>query len=100
MARVNGMREPEQEVVLGVWDLVFSLSEEELEGVVETALAGYAGNDTPYLTIFGVDPEPGYQDWVGGFIANSTTEVWPDHGHYPHLVDPDRFTERLLAFWG
>ena len=99
MARVNARRGPRQEVVLGVWDLVFTLSERELDGVVETALSGYAGNDTPYLTIFGEEPEPGYQDWLGAFVANSTTKVWADHGHYPHLVDPDRFVDRLRSFW-
>jgi hypothetical protein len=25
-------------------------------------------------------------------------EVWADHGHYPHLVDPARFLLRLAEF--
>ena len=99
MARVNGLRAPQHEVVLGVWDLVFSLSEDDINAIIEAALAAYVGNDVPYLTIFGVEPEPGYHDWLRGFVANATTDVWPDHGHYPHLVDPDRFVERVRAFW-
>ncbi|MEO0492205.1 MAG: alpha/beta fold hydrolase [Actinomycetota bacterium] len=99
MARVNALRGPKQDVVLGVWELVFSLPEDEINAVVEAALAGYAGNDTPYFTLFGVDPEPGYHEWLNGFVANATTEVWAGHGHYPHLVDPDHFVERLRAFW-
>ncbi len=100
MDRVNALRAPNQDVVLGVWDLVFSLPEDEINAVVEAALAGYAGNATPYLTVFGVEPEPGYHDWLSGFVSGANTEVWADHGHYPHLVDPDRFVDRLRAFWG
>ncbi|MEM9466847.1 MAG: alpha/beta hydrolase [Actinomycetota bacterium] len=99
MARVNDLRSPTQEVVLGVWDLVFALSEDEINEIIETALAAYAGNAVPYLTLFGVEPEAGYHDWLRGFIADATTEVWADHGHYPHLVDPDRFVTRLRDFW-
>ncbi len=99
IARVNELREPKQDVVLGVWDLVFSLGEAELNGIVEGALAGYAGNDIRYLSLFGVDPEPGYHEWLSGFITDATTEVWADHGHYPHLVATDRFVERLRTFW-
>jgi len=67
--------------------------------VVEGALAGYADSSTPYLSLFGVDPGPDYQQWLSGFIANSSIELWPEHGHYPHLVDPDRFVTRLREFW-
>ncbi|MEM8926089.1 MAG: alpha/beta fold hydrolase [Actinomycetota bacterium] len=100
MGRVNAIRRPDQQVVLGVWDLLFSMSSEEVNAVVEGALAGYAGRNVPYLTVFGADPGPEYEAWLGGHIAGATTELWADHGHYPHLVDPDRFVARLHAFWG
>ncbi len=67
--------------------------------MVEGALAGYAGSTMPYLSVFGVDPGTQYSDWLQGFIRNSSLDVWPDAGHYPHLVDPDRFIERLENFW-
>ena len=41
-----------------------------------------------------------YEAWLSDFIANAEVEVWPEHGHHPHLVDPDHFVERLHAFWG
>ena len=25
-------------------------------------------------------------------------EVWPDHSHYPHLADPERFLARVAEF--
>lgn len=99
MARVDHLRNPRQEVVLGVWDLVFALPEDEINAIIEAALAAYAGNGVPYLTVFGVEPEADYREWLAGFITNAETDVWPDQGHYPHLVDPDRFVARLREFW-
>lgn len=100
MARVNALRRADQNVVLGVWELIFSMSEAEIEDVVSSALAGFAGRSIPYLSLFGIDPGPEYGDWLSGFISGATVELWADNGHYPHLVDPARFVERLRTFWG
>ncbi len=97
--RINALRQGDQEVVLGVWELLFTMTEEEINQVVASALAGYADKSVPYLSLFGVDPGPDYAGWLSGSIAGAQVEVWPDYGHYPHLVDPDRFTERLRSFW-
>lgn len=99
IARINELRRPDQDVVLGVWDLMFTMTEDEINDVVEGALGGYAGKSVPYLSLFGEDPGPDYQSWLSGFISGARVELWADHGHYPHLVDPDRFVERLRAFW-
>ena len=99
MARVNAERRPDQDVVLGVWEMILSLPAEEIAAVVDGALAGYAGLDVPYLSLFGIDPGDDYGSWIAGHITGAVTEVWPDHGHYPHLVDPDRFVDRLQDFW-
>ncbi len=98
-ARIDGIRRADQDVVLGVWDLMFTMSADEIENVVAQALGGYAGKDVPYLTVFGVDPGPDYAGWLDRAIAGAQVEVWPEFGHYPHLVDPDRFTDRLRSFW-
>ncbi len=97
--RIQALRRGDQQVVLGVWELMFTMSEAEIAGVVEGALAGYAGSTTPYLSLFGIDPGRDYEPWLAGFIPESRVEEWPDHGHYPHLVDPDRFVARLEEFW-
>ncbi|MFK7919659.1 MAG: alpha/beta fold hydrolase [Ilumatobacter sp.] len=99
MARVNAARRPDQSVVLGVWEMILTTSTEEIAAVVDAALAGYAGVDVPVLSLFGIDPGPGYADWVASYVSGATTEVWPDQGHYPHLVDPVRFIDRLTTFW-
>lgn len=100
IGRVNELRRPDQEVVLGVWDLMFTMTEDEINGVVEGALGGYAGRSVPYLSLFGEDPGDDYQAWLSGFISGARVELWADHGHYPHLVDPDRFVQTLRDFWG
>jgi pimeloyl-ACP methyl ester carboxylesterase len=52
----------------------------------------------PYLSLFGVDPGPQYAQWLAGYIDGAAIEVWQDHGHYPHLVDPAQFNERVRSF--
>ena len=54
--------------------------------------------DYPHPEVF-----DGYGEWLRERIRNSTVEYWTDgdqsFGHYPHLVDPDRFVDRLRDFW-
>jgi pimeloyl-ACP methyl ester carboxylesterase len=99
VARINGLRHADHEVVIGVWELLLTQSEAEIAATVDAALAGYAGNDVPYLALFGIDPGDGYADWLRQRIPNSTVEYWSGAGHYPHLVDPDGFVDRLQRFW-
>lgn len=97
--RLAAIRQPDQDVVLGVWNLVLDSEVAELEGLVEAALAPYRDLTTPYLSIFGADPGEGYGEWLGEHIPGAISEVWPDFGHYPHLVDPERFVSRVHEFW-
>lgn len=99
-ARVGAARRPDQAVVLGVWELLLKAPSSEIVAVVDEALGGYRGLDVAYLSLFGIDPGDGYDDWIESRIAGAVTEVWAEHGHYPHLVDPDRFVARLRDFWG
>lgn len=97
--RIETLRRADSSVVLGVWELLFTLDEEAIAAVVDDALAGYASNPPPYLTLFGVDPGDDYADWLRARIPGATVDVWDGLGHYPHLVEPDRFVERLRSFW-
>jgi pimeloyl-ACP methyl ester carboxylesterase len=99
VVRLSGLRHADHEVVLGVWELLLSEPVEQIAATVDAALAGYAGKDVAYLALFGLDPGEGYDTWLADRIPASTVEYWADHGHYPHLVDPDRFVERLRDFW-
>lgn len=99
MNRVHELRRPDQDVVLGVWDVLFSMTADEVNQVVTDALGAYSGKTVPYLALFGIDPGPDYGGWLGQHIEGAQVELWADHGHYPHLVDPDRFVARLHDFW-
>jgi pimeloyl-ACP methyl ester carboxylesterase len=99
VVRLGGLRHADHEVVLGVWELLLSEPVEQIAATVDAVLAGYAGKDVAYLALFGLDPGEGYDTWLADRIPASTVEYWADHGHYPHLVDPDRFVERLRDFW-
>ena len=94
-ARIDALRDAEQDVVLGIWDLVLTSEVTDLDAVVDAVAAGISA---PYLSLHGIDPGPGYAGWLAARIAGATVETWPEHGHYPHLVDPDRFVERVLEF--
>jgi pimeloyl-ACP methyl ester carboxylesterase len=93
--RVKRLRRPDQDVVLAIWAVVLDSTPDELDAVVE----GLVGTITaPYLSLHGIDPGEGYTSWLRKAIPSSTVEVWPDQGHYPHLVQPDRFVERIVDF--
>lgn len=94
-ARVEGLRRASQDVVLGVWDLVLTSDAADLDALVGE-LAGQI--TVPYLAIHGIDPGPEYDTWLVERIRHASFEVWGDHGHYPHLVDPDRFVDRVAGF--
>lgn len=94
-ARLREHRRADQAVVLATWAAVFESTEAELDATVE-ALAG--GITVPYLALHGIDPGPDYGPWLQHLVPTATVEVWPDMGHYLHLVDPARFLARLAEF--
>jgi pimeloyl-ACP methyl ester carboxylesterase len=97
--RLDELSRADHDVVLGVWDMLLTQPVEQIEATVDAALAPYGASSVPYLALFGVDPGDNYAEWLARRIPTSTVELWPEHGHYPHLVDPDRFVERAQSFW-
>ena len=94
-ARLRRHRRADQEVVLATWASVFDSTAAELDATVEALAAGIT---VPYLSLHGLDPGPDYGAWLQRLVPTATVEVWPDMGHYLHLVDPPRFLARLAAF--
>ena len=87
-------------VTHGVWGLLLTQPVVQIADTVDAALAGFELHPVPYLALFGIDPGDGYADWLAARIPGALVEHWEQHGHYPHLVDPDRFVDRLHDFWG
>ena len=94
-ARLREHRRADQQVVLATWSAVFDSTEAELDATVEVLAAGIT---VPYLSLHGTDPGADYGPWLRRLVPTATVEVWPDRGHYPHLVDPARFRTRLAEF--
>jgi pimeloyl-ACP methyl ester carboxylesterase len=96
-ARLRGYHErARQDVVLGVWNLVFAAPPAELDAIA--AQLGPAIG-APYLAVHGLPLAPGYAEWFTSVVPDAQLEEWEDHGHYPHLVDPDRFVARVQQFF-
>ena len=57
-----------------------------------------AGSGPPVDLLHGIDPGPDHKRWLQARITGAQGQVWPDHGHYPHLVDPDRFLAAVATF--
>lgn len=91
-ALLENRTQARQDVVLGVWGLVFDSTDEELDATVDAVAPAITA---PYLAIHGLDPGEGYAEWLVERVPHAQVELWEDHGHYPHLVDPDRFVTRL-----
>ena len=95
LARVEALHRPDQDVVLGVWDVLLNCTPEQLDDVVRSIASAV---HVPYLSLHGIDPGPDYAAWLQERIPTAIVEVWPDHGHYPHLINQRRFLERLDTF--
>ena len=95
VARLGAVSAPVQEVVLGCWAPVLELTATELDALVAQLTAAV---QVPYLALHGGDPGPDYDHWLERVIPTATVEVWEDSGHYPHLVHPQRFLDRVRAF--
>lgn len=95
--RIEELRRPDADVVLGSWALMLELSPRDLAEQVDALLALPA--DVPYLVIHGTDLGEDYTGWLRGRIPQAQVEVW-SAGHYPHLVEPARFVERVVGLLG
>lgn len=88
-ARLEELRRPVQEVVLAIWAPMLDHGPLELVELVDEQLA--VPSTTPYLIVFGMHPGVGYEEWLAEVIPHAEVEDWGPVGHYPHLVDPQRF---------
>jgi pimeloyl-ACP methyl ester carboxylesterase len=83
------------EVVLGVWG---PLLEADVVTVQQLRLdALLARIVAPYLCLLGRDTEP-HAGWLHARVPHAEFESWRDLGHFLHLVEPERFVDRVLAF--
>jgi pimeloyl-ACP methyl ester carboxylesterase len=92
--RLEELRRADQDVVLGSWALMLDLPAAELAAEVDRIVDLPSG--TGYLVINGTDLGPEYTAWLTERIPGTQVEVW-SAGHYPHLVEPERFVDRVVG---
>jgi pimeloyl-ACP methyl ester carboxylesterase len=86
--------EVKQDVVLGYWDEVLRTDPAELQAHIDRQIRALA---VPLLGVFGrpiTDSERERFAW----LPDVQLEAWIGEGHFVHLVDPDRFGNRLREF--
>jgi len=93
--RLRRHRHADRDVVLGTWSSLFESTAAELDAMVAAVASSVT---VPYLSLHGIDPGADYEAWLQQLIPTATVELWPDTGHYPHLVDPPRFLARVAEF--
>jgi pimeloyl-ACP methyl ester carboxylesterase len=97
VARLSALRRPDRQAMLGMWSPLLDLTGDDLDTLVQEIAALPPG--TPYLSLHGLDPGPGYPAWLSSLIPGATVEVWGGiPTHYPHLADPQRFVRRVQEF--
>ena len=91
----DNARRARQNVVLGVWGLVFDTTAEDLDALIAATMPSIT---CPYLAIHGDDPGSDYAEWLRTLLPQATVEFEVGAGHMLHLVDPPGFSARVRAF--
>ena len=81
--------------MLGTWAGLLDSPPEELAATSPVLLS--AVGVRPYLSLHGIDRVPATRTG-SPHLPQAIVEVWPDHGHYPFLVDRSAFLDRLADF--
>lgn len=84
-----------QDIIIAYWSEILGSTPEELQGRIDSALDAIS---VPYLAVFGRRLAVEERDHLRRHIARLELEEWPDHGHFVHIVAPDRFADRLAEF--
>lgn len=84
----------EQDVVLGYWYQALDSDPVELQTWIDDIASRI---HSPCLAVFGRPATKGERERLN-HLPDVQIEEWTGHDHFVHLVEPDRFTRRLLAF--
>jgi pimeloyl-ACP methyl ester carboxylesterase len=84
-----------QDLLLAYWDEVFQRSPQELQALIDAETRRIT---VPYLAVFGRRLSDDERMGLRHRIRGLELEEWPERGHLVHLMEPDRFAQRLATF--
>jgi len=84
-----------QEVVVGDWETMLQTDPRELQAWIDDEVLPKL--DVPCLGVFGRPIGEGDRERFAR-LPDVQLEEWVGDGHFLHLVDPDRFTDRIRRF--
>lgn len=84
----------DQAIVLGYWQQALSTDPAHLQQHIDHQLTRI---NAPWLAVFGRPTTQGERERLDRH-SRAQLQEWPDSGHFVHLVDPERFTDRLRRF--
>jgi pimeloyl-ACP methyl ester carboxylesterase len=87
----------DQALFLGYQREVLEVATAELEDRVRSVVAALRDAGIPYALVAGDSVSEDDRRWLLESLPQTTIEVWPGTGHFPHLAHPRRFAERLAA---
>lgn len=84
-----------QDLVLAYWNDIFESTPESLQAMVDETTRRIT---VPYLAVFGRRLSDEERLAMNRRVTALELEEWPDRGHMVHLMEPDRFADRLATF--
>ena len=84
-----------QDLVLGYWGELFHADPDALQARIDRMLDSAT---VPHLFIYGRELQPGERAYLLEHVRDLRIEEWVGDGHCLHLVEPERFADRVAAF--
>lgn len=85
----------EPDVVLGYWGEVVDKGPDALQSMMTATLRSIP---VPYLAVMGHQVSDEERDFMTANLGDVLIEEWAGQGHLLHLIDPERFAERVTVF--
>lgn len=83
---------PEQHVMLGYWSQFLDTPLQETQDQLDNAIRQIK---CPLTAIFGGELDTEYRTWLDNLNHRWKLVVFQNAGHFPHLVDPERFAKEV-----
>jgi pimeloyl-ACP methyl ester carboxylesterase len=85
----------DQDLVLSYWEEVLTTSPDELQARIDRDMEAVS---VPVLAVFGRTIDAATRNHLLGHVSSAEIEEWDGLGHMVHLMDADRFANRLAEF--